>query len=185
MNNFLNEKVDFALEFATKAHSGQSRKTDKSLPYIYHPVATSFILKEAGFNDDVVIAGILHDTLEDTDASEDEIKKFFGDKILLIILELSENKELNWEDRKKKYIRQISNGSNEAKAVATADKLQNVYSIIKSLNDGVDTWSFFNRTRDKTIDFYKSFYEEIKKGWNHAMIEELGEKIKILEKISY
>jgi len=185
MSDFLNEKVDFAIEFATRAHGGQLRKTDKSLPYIYHPIATGFILKEAGFSDDIVIAGILHDTLEDTNVLEDEIKKFFGEKILSIILNSSENKELNWEERKKVYIKQISMGSIEAKAVATADKLQNIYSIIKSINNGVDVWPFFNRTKDKTIDFYKSFYKEIKKEWNHPIIDELGKKIKILEKISF
>ena len=87
-----NEQLDRAISFATKAHKEQFRKTDPSLPYIYHPISVGFILLRAGFSDEIVIAGILHDVIEDCGVKPEELKSIFGDKITEWVEAVSENK---------------------------------------------------------------------------------------------
>lgn len=82
-------KLDLAIEFAAKAHGEQKRKgTD--IPYISHPFAVGMILQQAKCEEDVVMAGILHDTLEDTETTEDDIRSLFGEKVLALVIGASE-----------------------------------------------------------------------------------------------
>ncbi|MED3562733.1 HD domain-containing protein, partial [Bacillus xiapuensis] len=98
------EVVENALQMAGKAHEGQYRKlTD--IPYIIHPVAVGMLLMKEGFAEDIVAAGILHDTVEDTDLTLEDIKQEFGEKIAEIVAGCSEpDKSLSWEKRKEHTI---------------------------------------------------------------------------------
>ena len=77
------KRVDHAVEVATKAHEGQTRRTGE--PYIIHPLAVKKILEEWGMDEDTIIAGILHDTVEDTGLSLDDIKKEFGPSVAFLV----------------------------------------------------------------------------------------------------
>ena len=92
--------IDLAIEVAVKAHQNQFRKgTD--ITYITHPLAVGIMLAKAGCSDEVIIAGILHDTVEDTPATLDYIKDTFGEEVSLIVNGASEpDKSLPWEERK-------------------------------------------------------------------------------------
>src|SRR3989344_903181 len=123
-----NEQIDKAISFAVKAHKDQFRKTDPSLPYIYHPISVGFILLRAGFSDEVVIAGILHDVIEDCGVTAEKLESEFGEKVTFLVKSVSENKEDSWEKRKQDYSDKITRSSSEVKAISAADKIHNIYS---------------------------------------------------------
>src|SRR3989304_6852558 len=95
------KKIFDAIVFAAKAHACQFRK-GTTVPYIIHPVGVARILIEYGCPEDIVIAGLLHDTIEDTAVTLEDIQKEFGDDIAGIVRGATEpNKKDAWEDRKK------------------------------------------------------------------------------------
>lgn len=90
-----------AKEFAIKAHKGQVRKSDKEKPMIIHPINVGQILKQYGFDENVVSAGYLHDVVEDTSYEIEDIKDNFNDDIASLVYGASEpDKSLSWEERK-------------------------------------------------------------------------------------
>lgn len=90
-------RIDFAIEFAAYAHRNQLRKGTE-IPYISHPFGVGMILLEAKCNEEVIIAGLLHDTLEDTETTEDDIHSRFGSEVLRLVQGASEpDKHLSWE----------------------------------------------------------------------------------------
>ena len=98
-----------AINYAAKAHSGQHRKGTK-IPYIIHPLGVAKILIEYGCADHVVIAGILHDTIEDTTVTFEQIKDIFGSAVAdLVEAESEPDKSDTWENRKKTYHRDAEN----------------------------------------------------------------------------
>lgn len=183
MATIFNEQIDKAISFATKAHIKQFRKTDPLLPYIYHPISVGFILIKAGFDDDIVVAGILHDVVEDSGITAEEIESEFTRKVKEIVLAVSENKEDSWEKRKADYIEKVSNSSLGVKAVAVADKLHNIHNLIKLIKDGKDPEDFFSKDKNTTIRYYKNFCETIKNNWSHLIVDELMQSIEELDKL--
>ena len=90
------KKIHDAIIFAAKAHEGQRRKgTD--IPYITHPFEVAQILMEAGCDETLIIAGLLHDTLEDTEVTAAEIEEQFGPEVLALVDSDSEDKSLSWD----------------------------------------------------------------------------------------
>jgi len=93
-----------AIEFAAKAHAGQYRKGTR-VPYLVHPLNVAKILIDSGCSDVVAVAGILHDTVEDTPITLDEIRKHFGQAVAELVAGASEpDKSDTWENRKKHTI---------------------------------------------------------------------------------
>lgn len=148
--------VEKAIEVAAKAHDHQYRKTT-DLPYIIHPFSVGIMLLQHGYSDEVVAAGILHDTVEDTELTLDEIKLAFGKTVSHIVKGASEeNKQLSWEERKKATLDHLTHESYEVCVVVCADKLHNIRSIRRELETyGEMVWNRFNRGRDKQAWYYK------------------------------
>ena len=122
-----------ALAFSAKKHSNQKRKDIDESPYINHPIALANILAQRWVIDEnVLCAAILHDTLEDTETTVDELKKHFGEKITSIVLEVSDDKSLDKEVRKQLQIDHAASLSQEAKLVKLADKIANITDIINT-----------------------------------------------------
>lgn len=146
-----------AIEFAAKAHSGQYRKGTK-LPYIVHPLGVAKILIECDAPEYLVVAGILHDTIEDTAVTLDEIKQTFGWDIADLVEAASEpDKSDTWEHRKKHTIGMLQNLSVEAVILVLADKLDNIRAIRGDYElYGEDLWQRFNRPRDQQKWYYES-----------------------------
>lgn len=154
--------IDDAIEFAAKAHCNQYRKgTD--IPYISHPFGVGMILQKAGCKDELIIAGILHDTLEDTDTTEDDILKNFGQEVLDIVKGCSEpDKGASWEDRKKHTIEYLKNAPLSIRQVACADKLHNLRSIKRDLtNIGEAAWDRFKRGREQQQWYYTEIVQSL------------------------
>ena len=124
-----------AANFSALKHRDQRRKDRESSPYINHPLSLAFVLTNevSGVDDEnVIAAAILHDTLEDTDTTEAEIADIFGEAVLKIVLEVTDDKTLPKHVRKQLQIDHASQLSREAKLVKLADKICNVRDMANS-----------------------------------------------------
>lgn len=123
-----------AIHFAADKHRGQGRKDANNTPYINHPIALANLLtNHAGISDvNVIAAAILHDTVEDTDATVDDIEELFGMTVRDIVIEVTDDKSLPSPERKRLQIEHAGKLSHEAKLVKLADKISNLQDIINS-----------------------------------------------------
>lgn len=145
-------RINTAIEFAAKAHKDQLRKGTQ-LPYLVHLFEVGLILAQNGADEDTIIAGILHDTLEDTATTAKEIAEVFGQDIATLIEAESENKALTWHERKQATLDHLSVSTNEkAKMIACADKLSNLRGIVAA----------YSQIKDKVWDRFKKGYEDQK-----------------------
>jgi (p)ppGpp synthase/HD superfamily hydrolase len=121
-----------AIHFAAEKHKAQRRKDTEASPYINHPIQVTEILWRLGNVHDtpLLLASILHDTLEDTDATPDEIKEMFGQEVLALVLEVTDDKSLPKEVRKQRQVETTPHKSPRAKLLKLADKISNVQDII-------------------------------------------------------
>ncbi len=135
-----------AIEFAALAHDGQTRKST-SVPYVSHPYAVAAILNNEGCDEHVVIAGLLHDTVEDTSVTLDHIRQEFGDQVAAIVAAVTEpDKSKPWEYRKNYMIDAIKYASHEVKYVSCADKLHNLLTVMEAhAHIGDAVWNRFSR----------------------------------------
>jgi (p)ppGpp synthase/HD superfamily hydrolase len=128
----MSERLHRAIDLAARAHAGQFRKDkDIKIPYVAHVYGVAMLLQSHGFSEDVVIAGLLHDVLEDSPAFSADVAAF-GDNVhrwVQTVTDPTAGKSFpNWLERKAVYIDQIRAGEPEAKAVACADKIHNMES---------------------------------------------------------
>ncbi len=121
-----------ALAYAAHKHRHQKRKGSEAIPYINHCIQVVQILAEAGYHEeeDLLIAALLHDTLEDTDAQPEELSQRFGPSVLAWVLEVSDDKSLPKHERKQRQIDESGKKSREARLIKLADKISNVSDII-------------------------------------------------------
>ena len=120
-----------AISFAAEKHRQQTRKDGMGTPYINHPVSVALTLADAGEHElHLLVAAVLHDTIEDTDTSEAEIREQFGEQVLAIVLEVTDDKSLPKEERKRLQVIKASQKSSAAKKLKLADKICNVHDII-------------------------------------------------------
>ena len=149
-----NNLLDKALQFAAKCHEGQVRK-GTSRPYIVHPIETMEILSEMKADLSLLIAGLLHDTLEDTSATEEEIVKYFGMEVGFLVASHSEDKSKSWEERKKTAIQKARDGSMRLKMLIMADKVSNLRSLYRDKKQiGENIWERFNAPKEKQAWYY-------------------------------
>lgn len=120
-----------ALSFASAMHRSQRRKDNRDTPYINHPIdVAKMLVTVGGINDtDVLAAAILHDTIEDTEATEEDIDSLFGKKIKKLVLECTDDKSLPKQERKRLQVLQAPHKSESAKCIKLADKISNVRDI--------------------------------------------------------
>jgi guanosine-3',5'-bis(diphosphate) 3'-pyrophosphohydrolase len=119
-----------AAAFAAEKHRNQRRKDEEASPYINHPIQLAYILVQAGIEDPVVLAAaLLHDTIEDTNTTLDELEIVFGYEIANIVAECSDDKRLSKLERKLAQIEHAAKISPRAKLVKLADKIANVSDI--------------------------------------------------------
>ncbi len=150
----MNIKLHEAIKFATIKHNGQVRK-GTAIPYIVHPVEVMQILLTYGASENVVVAGVLHDTLEDTDTTIDEIKQKFGENVAQLVASESEDKSKTWEERKQATIDALKNATLDVKLVCLADKLSNLRSIYSDYQlVGDKLWDRFNRSKKQIACYY-------------------------------
>ena len=181
--------INHALAFAAKHHDRQVRKGTK-LPYLTHPANVAVILTRYGCDTDTVVAGILHDVIEDCvregysrEMLEQRIGDKFGAKVLDTVLAVTYRRhdddgvELSGDDRKTDYLERLSGSSEEALWVCAADKIHNASSILSDLRRTVDTetiWSRFGGGRAGTGRWYRQVYERLREvGFRAPIMAEL------------
>ena len=123
-----------AAQFASEKHKNQRRKDAEASPYINHPLELASVLAvEGGIEDpEVIIAALLHDTIEDTETTAAELASIFGETVKDIVLEVTDDKSLDKATRKEEQVRHAANLSSQAKLVKLADKICNLRDLLDS-----------------------------------------------------
>ena len=158
----MSERYEKALEYARKAHAGAVRKgTD--IPYIEHVIETARIVSTMTDDEDVIIAALLHDIIEDTGHTADEIECNFGERVASLVKAESEDKRRDkaagdtWMIRKQETMNHLENAEYNVKLIALADKLSNMrLSAIRYKKEGDRMWQYFNeKDKNKQGWYYK------------------------------
>jgi hypothetical protein len=170
---FYSYKIKKAIKFATKTHEvyQKQKRKGKDIPYITHPLTVGIILAHAGANEDVVSAGILHDTMEDSipekKVTKEMLVKRFGEKVAELVESVTEkNKSLSWEDRKKEALSQIKHFSHDSILVKSADVVSNASELVDDhAKDGDDIFARFNAPKEKILRHYLELIRTIVEYW--------------------
>ncbi|KAK3095606.1 hypothetical protein FSP39_016601 [Pinctada imbricata] len=135
--NFTREVIK-CTDFSARKHKNQRRKDTEKTPYINHPIGVAYILTEEGGISDlqVIQAALLHDTVEDTDTTFEEIEENFGKEVTGIVREVTDDKSLPKMERKKLQIEHAAKASYKAKLVKLADKLYNLRDLERCTPEG-------------------------------------------------
>lgn len=181
----LTQKIQQAINLASRLHLGQVRKGDSGLPYISHPFSVAWILSNYTEDEDIIVAGILHDVLEDVKGYYyDDMVRDFGERVAHIVKGVSEDKDPNiesdekatWEERKSKYLANLENDSDEALMVCAADKIHNLQSMISAYKEKGDAlWDNFNSPKEKKLWLYQEILKFMKERLNNPIVNELEE----------
>ena len=174
-------KVFEAIRFAAIAHEGHYRK-GSNIPYIAHLTNVMKTLCLAGCDDDTIIAGILHDTVEDTSVTIEEIRETFGENVAKYVAGATEESKLNkngdeapWRERKELSINAVKTSDCLPKLmVSCADKLDNVRDIRRDYEVlGDDLWTRFNASKSEQLWYYNNMADAFL-----SRAEEYGEPLK-------
>jgi (p)ppGpp synthase/HD superfamily hydrolase len=168
--------INHALAFAAKHHDRQVRKGTR-LPYLTHPANVAIILTRYGRDNDTVVAGILHDVIEDCvrdgytrEMLEQRIGDKFGPNVLDTVLAVTYRRhdddgiELSTDERKTDYLERLAQATEEAMWVCAADKIHNASSIVADLRRTVDpetVWNRFGAGKAGTARWYRQVYEKL------------------------
>lgn len=152
--------LDKAIVFAVKAHAGTERR-GKGFPYIVHPMEAVEIVATMTTDQELLAAAILHDAVEDTSVTLDDIRREFGDHVAKLVEEESDvfmegvSESDSWHERKQAAIDRLSRASRDAKMVALGDKLSNARIIYRDfVQKGDKLWSIFHVTDIKEHEWH-------------------------------
>ena len=180
-----------AIDFAIKTHQldqNQIRKGSKKTPYITHPLSVAIILAKTGARDEVIAAGILHDTIEDSTnehrVTKETLEKEFGADVAKMVSDLTEDMELPWDVRKKGEVEALYKISNDSKLIRSADVLFNVADRIQTFRtEGPSMYdSFavgFEKQKQRNINMIATLSEV----WpENPLLPELKKCLEIIQK---
>ena len=158
MNNPLETSLfDKAVKFATEAHSGTERR-GKGYPYIIHPMEAAAIVATITNDQEMLAAAILHDTVEDTDVTIEQIREMFGDRVAALVQHETApmDRSLTWRERKTIQVQQLESAPYDSKVVALGDKLSNMSGIALDYRKvGDKVWSLFHTPKGKPdVEWY-------------------------------
>ena len=164
----LGPRFEQAFSYAAMKHAGQPRK-QTSVPYLAHLMAVASLVLEAGGDEDLAIAALLHDVVEDQGGQPtlQEVRAMFGDRVANIVDGCSDSDtepKPPWQKRKEDYLCELSGADSDTRLVSAADKLHNLRSILTDLRDEGDlVWSRFKGKKDGTLWYYRALNEEFKR----------------------
>lgn len=186
----LTHRLQFAINEASRLHRDQFRKDSLKTPYITHLVGVMILLSSATHDEDVLIAGLLHDALEDVpDYTQERLQETFGERVLDIVLGVTEEFKLkgeqapSWKVEKLHYLETLKQSSNESILVSLADKIQNTRSYIELMNvEGAGMLAHFGAGNDERVWFHSEvlLLGEERLGDDHILVEELRAEIEEL-----
>jgi (p)ppGpp synthase/HD superfamily hydrolase len=157
--------INKAIAFAVMAHTGQFRKGTQ-LPYILHPMEVGMIVSRMTNDPEIIVAAILHDTVEDCDdVTPERIREEFGERVASLVTRGSEDKSLSWKERKSNTLKSLKNETVKGvKLIALGDKLSNIRSLHHDYEwVGEELWERFNM-KDKKMQgwYYTGLCEALK-----------------------
>lgn len=157
--------IERALDLAISAHCDQRRKLSGT-PYVSHPIMVAWTLLQAGFTDENwLAAALLHDVIEDTAVTREELAQQFPAAVIAIVDEVSEQKldatgqKRSWSARKQDHLEQIRGASAGGRAVTLADKLHNLTSIVAAVRTDPVHWTAFNASPAQLVCYYQNMIE--------------------------
>lgn len=189
-------RLDEALKLSARLHQGQTRRDAAATPYSMHPVAVMCIASSYTDDEDVLVAALLHDVLEDVELpyadKERMIEQAFGARVLDIVRGVSEDKDPldkaagtpERSERKRKYVERLRAGSEEALHVSVADKIHNLMSLAAGVElEGPAFWSHFNAPPPEEMAFYAEVLQ-IAEERHHPAAEELRHWVEKVQKLA-
>lgn len=197
MTTGYSDRINHALAFAAKHHDRQVRKGTR-LPYLTHPANVAIVLTRYGRDDQTVVAGILHDVIEDCvreaytrEMLEQRIGDKFGGDVLDTVLAVTHRRvdddgiELSSDERRDDYLARLATASEPARWVCAADKLHNASTILADLRRTIDpdsVWGRFTGGRDATVRWYRRVYDRLREvGFTGDIMRELEQVVVALE----
>lgn len=152
--------MEQAISFAVKAHEGAKRKGNH-MPYIIHPMEVMTIVASLTSDEEVIAAAALHDVVEDTSYTIEDIRQTFGERIATLVAHETENKREGqpksetWKVRKQEQLEQAQYAPMEAKMIMLADKLSNTRASLRDVQkEGHSVWQKFNMKDEKEQEWY-------------------------------
>ena len=197
MQKGYSDVINHAFAFAAKHHDRQVRKGTK-LPYLTHPANVAVILTRYGCDEETIVAGILHDVVEDCvrdgysrEMLEQRIGDKFGEDVLETVLKVTYRRmndggeELDAEQRKLDYVARLGDAGSRALWVCAADKIHNSNTILSDLRRTVDphtVWSRFGAGQAGTVKFHRAVLDRLDEiGFREPIVEELRAAVTALE----
>jgi (p)ppGpp synthase/HD superfamily hydrolase len=190
----LTDRFDRALLYATHIHGGQVRK-GTSVPYIAHLLAVAATVLEYGGSEDVAIAALLHDAVEDQGGEPRlaDIRNRFGDRVADIVRACSDSvvnasageRKEDWHLRKTRYVEHLRAADPDMLLVSLADKVHNALSILRDLRKpevGEAVWGRFKASKQDTLWHYRELAQAFMKHRPGQLADELGEIVDAIEK---
>lgn len=185
----LSARFKEAFHLAFEAHRRQGRK-QKNEPYIGHLMGVTSIVLEAGGDEEMAIAALLHDAVEDQGghARLEEIRRTFGERVARIVEGCTDAYTIpkpRWLPRKKAYLEHLAEADADTRLVSAADKLHNVRAIISDLRrHGPAVFDRFTGRRDGTLWYYRAVTEALKRAGSNPVVEELDREVGELERLA-
>jgi (p)ppGpp synthase/HD superfamily hydrolase len=184
--NPLGPRFERALVFATRKHAGQHRK-GTTVPYVAHLLSVAALVLEAGGDEDLAIAALLHDVVEDCGGAPmlKEIRRRFGKRVAHVVdgcTDTDLDPKPPWRQRKEDYVAHLRTADADTRLVSAADKLHNVRSIVAAYREiGDRVWERFHGKRDGTLWYYRALLDEFRRKQSSPLIPELERAVTELE----
>lgn len=172
-------RIEQAIRAAAILHRDQVRKGRAPYPYVAHLYAVASIIRDYTSDEDTIISGLLHDTLEDTDYTIEELEKDFGPRVRTIVEHVSErissDDTRSREERKRGYILMLKKAPEESLIVAAADKIHNLRSIVEEYHGAFEDYlRDFNGTIPERLEFYGALHSILNSKLQNAIIHEFN-----------
>lgn len=184
-------RIEQAIRAAAVLHKDQVRKGSIPFPYITHLMAVTMILVDYTDNEDVIVAALLHDTIEDTDYTLEELQEDFGGTVKEIVVALSEprgkeGERLSWSERKKAYAKQLKGAPEEALIIAAADKSHNMRTIVEEYYEDHQRFlKDFGGKLDDRIQLYQDIANVLNSRLKNAILHEFNHVFDEYKKFVY
>jgi (p)ppGpp synthase/HD superfamily hydrolase len=178
-----------AFEFAAEKHKGQTRKAS-TIPYIAHLMGVASLVLEAGGDEDLAIAALLHDVVEDCGGAPmlKEVRRRFGARVAKVVegcTDADTYPKPPWRERKETYIKHLIKADADTKLVSAADKLNNVRSILSDYRAiGESVWSRFNGGREGTLWYYRTLRDVFLRHRRNRITRDLELAVKELDALA-
>jgi (p)ppGpp synthase/HD superfamily hydrolase len=178
----LTPKIQQAINFVAEKHLGQTRR-GIPFPYVVHPFSVAIVLSGYTEDEDIIVAGLLHDVLEDVPGCKyGDLVKNFGFRAAHIVMEVTEDndpdeisdKRATWLARKNQYLYNLEHDSRDALMVTAADKIHNLRSMIDGYHKiGEELWGRFNAPKEQKLWYYKQVLHILEKRLPNGIVKEL------------